>query len=194
MLCEICQKRKGKRDCFVKGKLICNECCGTRRRKSIPCPDNCPYLKKSRDYFREKILTEDEMKIRKIFPSFFQNLERKIVELQETRLADLTDAEVKEALEQSLANLTIKKKVIVYEYKSVNPKVQILSDAISEMLNLFQKASSESALGGLLEEERKPYDLDTIIFLLKEEIGFLKRLIEEGKGDTYYLNLINTLH
>ncbi|MEO0102942.1 MAG: hypothetical protein ABIK81_04495 [candidate division WOR-3 bacterium] len=194
MLCELCQKRRGKRDCPATGNLICNECCGTRRRKLISCPDNCQYLQKSRDYFQEKILTEYEMKTRKIFFSFFQKLEGKIVELQKTRLTDLTDAEVEEALEQNLANLNLKKKVIVYEYKSVNPKVQILSDAISEMLNSLQKVSSEAPFGGLLREGEKPYDLETIIFLLKEEIGFLKRLIKEDKGDTYYLNLINILH
>lgn len=192
MVCQICGRKKGKRNCLALGGLICNECCGKKRRKFIPCPSHCRYLQKSQGYLQEKELTELEVKLRRAFPGFFHNLEGKIIEFRKHRFTDLTDFEVKEALEQNLANLNLQKKVIIYEYKSVNPKVQMLSDIIREVINFLQKPPSGPRQLG--EAEDSFYDLDTLIFLLRGEIEFLKRLMEEGKGNTYYLDLINTLY
>jgi|UniRef100_A0A7C3UNK0 hypothetical protein len=182
MICQLCGKRKGKRACPGTGNLICNECCGTKRIKVIECPETCPFLKKSKGYLKDRKLTQSEIRVRTAFPHFFQNLEKRIIELRKTRFRDLVDSDVKEALEQNLSNLDLQKKGIIYEYKSVNPKVQILSDVIGEFLT------------SCLEAKEKSYDLNTLIFLLKEEVLFLKRLLEERKGKTYYLDLISTLH
>jgi hypothetical protein len=42
--CPLCRKRKGRRLCPAKGELICSQCCGSKRRVEIACPDDCPYL------------------------------------------------------------------------------------------------------------------------------------------------------
>ena len=42
--CPLCRKRKGRRLCPAKGALICSQCCGTKRRVEIACPDDCSYL------------------------------------------------------------------------------------------------------------------------------------------------------
>ncbi len=102
--------------------------------------------------------------------------------MRKTRLFNLTDYEVKEALEQSLANLKIKKKKIIYEYKSPNPNVQLVAEAISEIITSYMGKNNAFYL-----------DLDNAIFLIRKEIEFCQRLIEERRGDTHYLDIINTL-
>src|SRR5882672_2658703 len=42
--CPLCRQRKGKRACPAKGELICAQCCGTKRRVEIDCPDDCTWL------------------------------------------------------------------------------------------------------------------------------------------------------
>jgi hypothetical protein len=42
--CPSCRARKGKRACPALGESICTQCCGSKRRVSIACPDDCVYL------------------------------------------------------------------------------------------------------------------------------------------------------
>ncbi len=53
-LCVSCKKRKGKRNCPVLKGLICSKCCGEKRIKFIPCPENCPILTEHMGYSIEK--------------------------------------------------------------------------------------------------------------------------------------------
>ncbi len=216
MRCDICHKRKGKRLCPALENFICAECCGIKRKKEVNCPLHCQYLAKSKEYLLEKTLLEPEEKIRKTFPTFFQGLERIITEMRRNRIHNLTDRDVKEALEQSLSNLRIMKKGLIYEYKSPNPKVQFLVDTLSEFFSsicdacrkmtedtypkksLQVKSLSSSPISPenihLCENETsRKYELDTIIFLLRKEIEILDRLIEEKGRDTYYLDLISVM-
>jgi len=48
--CPICEKRKPKRFCPVKGEKICAVCCGTEREVTIDCPGDCSYLLSARRY------------------------------------------------------------------------------------------------------------------------------------------------
>lgn len=34
--------------------MICSQCCGEKRKKFIPCPENCPVLKEHYDYSKER--------------------------------------------------------------------------------------------------------------------------------------------
>lgn len=42
--CPVCRARKGKRACPAKGDVICAACCGSQRRVTIACPDDCVFL------------------------------------------------------------------------------------------------------------------------------------------------------
>jgi len=168
--------------CPALDSLICTICCGEKRKKTVKCPPNCQYLKKSKEYLQKRKLLAEEEYVRERFPTYFQKLEGKIIEMRKTRLFNLTDYEVKEALEQSLANLKIKKKKIIYEYKSPNPNVQLVAEAISEIITSYMGKNNAFYL-----------DLDNAIFLIRKEIEFCQRLIEERRGDTHYLDIINTL-
>lgn len=44
MSCPLCQRRKGKRACPGKGEFICAQCCGSKRRVLVACPEDCAYL------------------------------------------------------------------------------------------------------------------------------------------------------
>jgi hypothetical protein len=44
MKCPKCATRKAKRPCPALGAEICAPCCAENRLKTIPCPQDCPYL------------------------------------------------------------------------------------------------------------------------------------------------------
>ncbi|MGQ9618444.1 MAG: hypothetical protein ACUVUG_05725 [Candidatus Aminicenantia bacterium] len=53
-ICVYCGKRKGKRSCPVLKGMICSQCCGEKRIKTIPCPENCSFLSTHMIYTKEK--------------------------------------------------------------------------------------------------------------------------------------------
>ena len=48
--CALCQQRSGKRNCPALGAVICQSCCGTKRRVEVACPDSCVYLEVAREH------------------------------------------------------------------------------------------------------------------------------------------------
>ncbi len=162
------------------------------------CSTDCLYYKQSKEYIKAKEFSEAEQKLRNTFLPFFQTIEGEIIKVRKERFTDLVDTEVKEALEQNLSNLSVKKKGIIYEYKSLNPKVQILAEAIDKTITpLFEKRAGPQNSETLTIPKERLIDyekMDLVIRLLKKEIEFLSRLINEKRGETYYLDLISVIY
>ena len=52
--CELCNEKKGRRNCPAIEKTICPSCCAVKRKKEIDCPDDCEYLTKGQDFKARK--------------------------------------------------------------------------------------------------------------------------------------------
>jgi hypothetical protein len=58
--CAICEKRKEKRFCPAVHGRICPQCCGEQREMTLDCPNDCVYLRQSREHERPRSLQDLE--------------------------------------------------------------------------------------------------------------------------------------
>ncbi len=136
MKCNVCNGRKGKRDCPAKGALICAKCCGEKRILEIDCPESCEYLKEGRareasqSYTRHLRPQDPAQAIR--YQYALEALEDVIAHLEvviaEERRASkhLTDRDVANVIELLLQSLRTEQKGIIYEHTSNNLRVEPL--------------------------------------------------------------------
>jgi hypothetical protein len=118
---------------------ICSLCCGTRRRRTVACPEDCGFLKHGRAYQELRVgNTEPLKKARELSPEYVNALDLSILEIRNTRFRDLLDREVREALENVLKTVETGEKGLIYEYRSPDPRIQILSDGIKRVVGEFQ--------------------------------------------------------
>ncbi len=179
--CPLCNQRKGIRSCPALRAQICSLCCGTKRRRTVSCPDDCTYLVSGRDYQTGRIdQAEPIKKIREISPDYMNNIEQSILTVQDTRFRNLIDSEVKEALENVLKTIETAERKIIYEYRSPNPRIQILADSVYQIIEKHQKG----------EDGMRRVTLDETKACLKAIITTLKSLIQQNSESTVYLDLI----
>ncbi len=130
--CSLCGRGKATRECPALRQSICSLCCGKGRNRTIECPDDCRFLKQG----RERALTKLVVLVGDWVPEehwydVLHNLMLALVRLRQSRLRDLTDAEVKEGLANVAATLQAKSKGVIYEFRSRNPRAQFVADGLS---------------------------------------------------------------
>jgi hypothetical protein len=106
--CISCSQRKGKRTCPSLGSSICSQCCGTKRKIEIDCPDDCFYLQSSQHYVVERQssrqLADFEREMKSIigkegeYLDVLQNIEFTLFEFYRER-GTINDRDVETALE-----------------------------------------------------------------------------------------------
>ncbi|MEO0114367.1 MAG: hypothetical protein ABIK93_02700 [candidate division WOR-3 bacterium] len=181
MKCPLCNRRKGVRSCPVLNVQICSLCCGKSRRRTVICPDDCTYLIVGRQYQVQRIGNFEPIeKVRKLIPDYLNNIEYSILLVRQNRFGDLKDREVKEALENLLKTIETAEKKILYEYRSPNPKVQIVADSVHKIIE--KQENSEAGL--------RPASSDETKTCLKAIIITLRSLVEQNPESTVYLDFI----
>ena len=101
--CILCASRRGTRPCPALKTDICTICCGTKRRRTVDCPEDCQFLKQGRRYQEQRAGdTEPLKRIRELDAEYVNALDQSILEVRNNRFRDLLDREVKEALENVL--------------------------------------------------------------------------------------------
>ncbi|MEO0093961.1 MAG: hypothetical protein ABIK67_06905, partial [candidate division WOR-3 bacterium] len=100
--------------------------------------------------------------------------------VRQNRFGDLKDREVKEALENLLKTIETAEKKILYEYRSPNPKVQIVADSVHRIIE-----KQENGEAGL-----RPASSDETKTCLKAIIITLRSLVEQNPESTVYLDFI----
>ena len=179
--CPSCNQRKGIRSCPALRSQICSLCCGIKRRRTISCPEDCTYLVTGRDYQSQRIMeTEQIKKIREMSPDYMNNIEQSILTIKDTRFRDLKDSEVNEALENVFKTVETAEKKIIYEYRSPNPRIQIVADSVYQIIDKHQKG----------EDGMRRVTIDETKTCLKAIIIALKYLIKQNPESTVYLDLI----
>jgi hypothetical protein len=183
--CPLCRQRKGKRACPAKGELICAQCCGTKRRVEIDCPDDCTWLGGHAGTWEGRE-TERTRDLRRLAPSlerlsdaqarlFFLSL----VGLTGLRAGrrDLGDALLLEAVAALRKTVETREKGILYEHPADDLRAQGL---VHELGRLFEAKDEEGAL-------HAPADADLLAVLRALE-GALLEVAREGAGPTAFLD------
>jgi hypothetical protein len=179
--CQLCNQRRGIRNCPALRTQICSLCCGSKRRRTITCPEDCSYLISGRNYQEQRFgNTEILKKARELSPDYMNNIEQSILTIQDTRFRNLQDSEVKEALENVLKTIETAERKIIYEYRSPNPRIQIVADSVYQTIEKHQKG--EDGMRRVTADETKA--------CLKAIIIALKSLIKQNPESTVYLDLI----
>ncbi|MEO0108153.1 MAG: hypothetical protein ABIK62_03155 [candidate division WOR-3 bacterium] len=142
--CGVCGRRRGGRDCPVLGG-ICSLCCGAKRRRGVECPDDCRYLNVARQELEQRRPEFASLRrVRDIDPEFADALEESIRDVREDRFQDLRDREVKESLENVYRTLKTEEKGVIYEYRSPDPRIQIVADAVSHTIARYREGRETS--------------------------------------------------
>ena len=149
MKCILCNQRKGKRACPAKGGLICAQCCGEKRILEINCPETCQYLQVGRAHearhesarhlaTSEPRTQEMRARILQHFEGVVGQLEYRIAQ-QRHAIRDLTDGEVAEALDLTLAAYRTEDKGILYEQSSSNLRVEAIRRELRESVESLRR-------------------------------------------------------
>ena len=183
--CPLCRQRKGKRACPAKGVEICAQCCGTKRRVEIDCPDDCTWLGAHAGTWEGRE-TERTRDLRRLAPSlerlsdaqarlFFLSL----VGLTGLRAGrrDLGDALLLEAVAALRKTVETREKGILYEHPADDLRAQGL---VHELSRLFEAKDEEGAA-------HAPADADLLAVLRALE-GALHEVAREGAGPTTFLD------
>ena len=175
--CVLCAARRGTRPCPALKTEVCSLCCGTRRRRTVACPDDCGFLRQGRAYQELRVgATEPLRKARELSPEYVNALDLSILEVRNTRFRDLLDREVREALESVLKTVETGEKGLIYEYRSPDPRIQILSDAIKRVVDEFQN--------------KRRVETTVTRACLLAAVAAIKSLLRHNPDSVAYLDLI----
>lgn len=143
--CSLCTARRASRRCPALSQDICPRCCGTRRGRDIACTADCPHLAAAREQVEQRSVTfADLRRVREIDPEFAGDFEHGILGIRETRFRDLKDREVKEAVENLMKTVRTGESGLLYEYRSPNPRIQIIADALKAVIDRYREGKNVS--------------------------------------------------
>jgi len=142
--CASCEARKGKRNCPSLGNVICSQCCGTKRKKEIDCPEDCFFLGKSRQYFTDrqeaKKVSDFELEMKSIlqnedqYMDILQNIEFTLYD-HYRKYEAITDRDVERALdyliEMGKAQMDVPAKFLT----DLPFKIQNIVDAVDDVFS-----------------------------------------------------------
>lgn len=175
--CILCATRRGTRPCPALKTDICTICCGTKRRRTVDCPEDCQFLKQGRAYQEQRAGdTEPLKRVRDMDAEYVNALDQSILEVRNDRFRDLLDREVKEALENVLKTVETAEKGLLYEYRSPDPRIQILADSVKRVADEYR-------------EKRKVETIETRTCLMAA-ITAIKSMLKHNPDSTAYLDLI----
>jgi hypothetical protein len=177
-VCVYCKKRKGKRNCPALKGMICSLCCGEKRMKFIPCPENCPVLKEHIDYTKER---KGE--------KFAIELSREFGELEEesSKILSAIEWSLYSYLIDSPSSLDIE---ILSGLEYVRRKFSPLT-FLGEVKNIFGeillKFLERGVKEGYIDGDKIPGTLDKVIKFVKNYKGENIRSNEFVKGFIGYM-------
>lgn len=143
----------------------------------MACPEDCRFLKQGRAYQEQRAGdTESLKRVRELDAEYVNALDQSVLAVRNTRFRDLLDREVKEALENVLKTIETGDKGLIYEYRSPDPRIQILADSVNRVVEEFR-------------ERRRVESLVTRTCLLAA-ITAIKSMLKHDPDSTAYLDLI----
>jgi hypothetical protein len=175
--CVLCATRRGTRLCPALKTEVCSVCCGSKRRRTVACPEDCGYLKQGRAYQEQRASGMESLKrVRELDAEYVNALDHAVLAVRNTRFRDLLDREVKEALENVLRTVETSEKGLVYEYRSPDPRIQILADRVRRVVDAYQ--------------EKRRVENEVTRNCLTAAIAAIKSMLGHNPDSTAYLDLI----
>jgi hypothetical protein len=177
MTCPVCRKRRGKRACPAKGERICSQCCGTKRRVEIDCPQGCVFLDGAHAGAWEGRTAERDRDARRVGP-FLEGLSEaqgRLVLLSlvgiaaiRARRREVDDRLLLEAVRALRRTVETREKGILYEHQADDARAQGLAH---ELAGLFEAVDDDG-------RTHAPADHD-----LREALGRLEQAIDAALGE-----------
>ncbi len=190
--CWACQKPRAKRKCKATNTFICSQCCGTKRKKEINCPDDCQYIISAKHHWIDKLpITPAQIDFWQSHFDIIHNIEYAMLQIKKTRYTDLKDIEIKEALENLIKTYETETRGIIYEYKSSNYRIQSVIDNIETIINQHRHINPTSNLQPSMvpktnEVKLRKINLDEIIQSLKFLLGLTRQSVNKNIGNGYF--------
>jgi hypothetical protein len=185
-LCPLCRARKGRRACPAKGAEICPQCCGTKRRVEIDCPDDCVYLDGVHAGAWDGRETERKRDLRRVAPHV-QALAQPQAQLfflalvgiagLRGRRSDLDDGLLLEAVSALRKTLETRRSGLYYDHAPADPRALGL---VVDLRGVFESRGGDGAT-------RTPEDRDLLPVLVALEAG-LRAATREHAGPTAFLD------
>lgn len=189
--CPSCRARKGKRACPAKGESICTQCCGSKRRVTIACPDDCAYLTGSHAPAWEGRETERRRDVRR-FAHHLQALDEgqwalfflalNGINALRAQRRELDDRLVASALSALRRTVETRAKGLLYEHAPDDARAAAL---VRELGGLFRSRADDG-------QPVEPRDMDVLAVLGALHGAALETLREEA-GPTAWLDSVTRL-
>lgn len=172
--------RRANRLCPAVPGPICSQCCGKGRRRTIECPDDCRHFRAGVEGSIRKLAElsgdpEFEWKRSEVL----HNLRFALSRVRNTRLRDVTDEEAARAFANVADTMRTRSSGLVYDFRSPDPRIQMLSDELLAVANLHEKGEK-----GLLKTDAG--DLMACLRYLERQAKAAGRL---ERGAAYFLDL-----
>ena len=179
--CPLCSHRAPSRACPALKTDICSPCCGTKRRREVSCPEECGYLHKGREALEGRAQEFTDLReVRAMDPEFMNAVEIAILAVRGTRFRDLKDSEVREAAQNLFKTAETGEKGLIYEYRSPDPRIQILIDALNKVIQPYLEGKGVSHKVSTME-------LKAVLMAI---LNATKVSIRSDPDSTAYLDLI----
>lgn len=142
-VCELCEKRRARRDCpGIRGQ-ICSICCGAEREVTISCPLDCPYLEEARRHERPAATPEQEPPSADIeLSDAFLEENSHLLTLAAGGLLEAAlqipgavDADVRDALASLVRTWRTLESGLYYETFPTNPVASLIHQSVCRLLN-----------------------------------------------------------
>jgi hypothetical protein len=173
--CQICEKKRARRQCPGVGGEICPACCGAGRENTIDCPSSCEYLQEARAHERPIAVAEDELPNRDI------RVTEEFVEKHEVLILLLTvalakamgsekavDRDAGEALEALIKTYRTLQSGLIYETRPQNPYASAIQERLKASIeDLSKRIADKSGLHSLRDADV----LGVLVFLQRLQIG-----------------------
>lgn len=142
--CPLCGRSQAGRNCPVLRQRICSLCCGRGRGRTIQCEAECRFFKMG----QHRALLRFVSLVRDIAPEddwyvVLHNIWLAMVRMRQGRVPELSDADCREAASNVADTLRTRSKGLIYEYRSQNPRVQLVADELTSVV-----FSHEAGRGG----------------------------------------------
>jgi len=157
--CQICTKRRARRNCPGVHGEICAVCCGTERENTIDCPLDCEYLQEARKHEQPAPLenvpnldirvTEDFLREHEPILLWLSMALAKSMEEQRA-----VDSDALEALEAVIKTYRTRESGLIYESRPQNPYAASIQEALRASIEeLHKRLAQETGMHSLRDSE-----------------------------------------
>jgi hypothetical protein len=162
-------------------RMICSECCGKGRGRTIDCPDTCPHYRAGAQAALLKLAElggDPDMELR--HGEVLHNLRLGLVRLRRGRLRDLKDDEIRLAFVNTADTMRARSSGLIFDFKSTDPRIQMIGDALLSVATHHERGEKGMA-------RTDAADLMNCLKYLERQAAAAEKL---GRGDTFYLDLV----